>query len=69
MYIKNNELRFLISLFCTLADDEKYADDAETLRALILRLNNQRKAQNEYTKKHIAEKRKIDKNYARKKAK
>lgn len=69
MYIKNKDLSFLICLFYALFGDEKYANESDALRLLILRLNDQRKAQNEYTRSHIAEKRKIDKNYGRKKAK
>ena len=69
MYIKANDVRFLIDLLYTLKNDVKYAYETETLRALLLSLNEQRIKQNEYARKRIAEKSKIDKNYARKKAK
>lgn len=69
MYIKNDDLDFLIHLENKLGQLENWSEDTTKLWELVDRLIAQRKSQNEYTRNHIAEKRKIDKNYGRKKAK
>ena len=68
MYIKNEDLDFLIKLAARLDDIFDSNDkDVRNLQDLIGRLVNRRKNQNEYTRNFIAEKRKTDKNYARSK--
>lgn len=68
MYIKNEDLEFLIDLEYHLAKDGKISfDDYIKLRAFNERLMQMREKDRERTRAIINERRKIDKNYARSK--
>ena len=67
MYINNKDLEFLIELENELGCEESWSDRVHRLWELNERLIKQKRETNEKTRKYIAEKRKIDKNYARKK--
>lgn len=65
MYINNNDLDFLMDLLKKLGNLEGGSDDVKRLWNLIVKLLEQRDAGNKKTREAIAEKRKTDKNYAR----
>ncbi len=65
MYINNNDLDFLIDLLKKLGNLEGGGNDVKRLWNLIVKLLEQREAGNKKTREAIAEKRKTDKNYAR----
>ena len=67
MYINNKDLEFLIELENELSCDKNWSDRVKQLCKLNKKLMNQREANNKKTREAIAEKRKIDKNYARSK--
>lgn len=67
MYINNKDLEFLIQLENELGCDENWSDRVKQLWKLNEKLIKQREANNKKTREAIAEKRKIDKNYARRK--
>lgn len=62
MYLKAEEFRFLEYLF---ESADMSMQDRATLARLITELRNRHEASNEKTRKYIAERRKVDKNYAR----
>ena len=65
MYISNEDLEFLIQLENKLGCLLDWTEDVCKLWELNEKLLKQRKANNEKTRKYIAERRKKDKNYAR----
>lgn len=67
MYINNKDLEFLIELENELGCDESWSDRVKQLWELNERLIKQRENGNKKTREAIAERRKIDKNYARSK--
>lgn len=67
MYISTADLEFLIHLENKLGHVENWSDDVCKLWELNEKLLKQRRVNNEKTRKVIAERRKIDKNYARSK--
>ena len=69
MFIRNEDLRFLIHLENKLGEVESWSNDVVRLWELIERLERQRKRTNEQTRRIVAEHRKQDPNYARKKTK
>lgn len=69
MYISNADLEFLVHLENKLGALENWSDDVVKLWELNDKLMKQRRVNNEKTRKFIAMKRKIDKNYARPKEK
>lgn len=67
MYINNKDLEFLIDLENELGCNENWSDRVRQLWELNERLIKQRENGNKKTREAIAEKRKMDKNYARSK--
>lgn len=67
MYINNKDLEFLIELENELGSNESWSDRVKQLWELNERLIKQRENGNKKAREAIAEKRKTDKNYARKK--
>ena len=65
MYISNSDLEFLIQLENKLGCLLDWNEDVFKLWSLNEKLLKQRKANNEKTRKYIAERRKVNKNYAR----
>lgn len=65
MYINNKDSDFLIKLENKLMQDENYKKEFEQLWQLNKKLLQQKKVYNEKTRQAVAEKRKLDKNYAR----
>lgn len=71
MYISAKDLKLLKSILEKIekAKPSDFLDEYIGLYCLILKLSQQREVLNDRAKKAIAERRKLDKNYARKKSK
>lgn len=67
MYISNKDLEFLVKLENELGCSENWSERVKELWALNQKLIEQRDKTNKKVRESIAAKRKIDKNYARKK--
>ena len=62
MYLKAEEFRFLTYLY---ESADMSDNDRATLGMILGELQKRHEASNEKTRKYIAERRKVDKNYAR----
>ena len=67
MYISNKDLEFLIELENELGCDESWSDRVSKLWTLNQKLIEQKEKSNKKVRETVAEKRKTNKNYARKK--
>lgn len=67
MYISNKDLEFLIELENELGCDENWSERVNKLWELNQKLIEQREKNNKKVRGAVAEKRKTNKNYARKK--